>query len=169
MGDTLARIFEYRVLHAKSRELQIPLSPEEQQRFGALRRELPAHVPTVDDQDVFTALNEPLPAQFVAGGRFASGILRNCTAIGLAIETLDDPPALGQRLILHVQEPEHGVEYTFPCRVIARVVVGLPSMGVVFDGVPSETRSRARTSGVFAPEPPQLEQDEIDTAKVSRI
>lgn len=168
MGDTLARIFEYRVLYAKHRELQIPLSIEEEHRLAVLRRELPAHVPSVDERDVFTALSDPLPAQYVAGGRFGSGILRNCSAIGLAIETADDPPALGQRLIVHVQDPQQVVEYTFPCRVIARIVAGLLSMGVVFDGVPSETRSLARASGVFPPER-HFEQDEVDTAKMSIV
>src|SRR5690349_12659277 len=104
MGDTLERIFEYRVLYAKQRELQIPLSRDEQKRYVRLRSELPDHVPTLDEPA--TLLSAELPAQFVAGGRFGSGILRNGTAIGLAIGTHDEPPALGQRLIVHVQQPE---------------------------------------------------------------
>jgi hypothetical protein len=168
MGDTLERIFEYRVLYAKHRELQIPLSRDEQKRFGQLRSELPDHLPGVDGRDIGTLLETALPAQFVAGGRFGSGVLRNGSAIGLAIETHEEPPALGQRLILHVQEPERGIEYTFPCRVIARVVKGAASMGVVFDGVPSETRALGRSSGVFRQDV-EFQDDELETTKVSRL
>jgi hypothetical protein len=172
MGDTLARIFEFRVLYAKHRELQIPLTLDEQTRFAVLRRELPAHVPSADETDVFTLLPEALPAQYVASGRFGSGVLRNGSAIGLAIETSEDPPPLGQRLIVHVQDPDRGIEYTFPCRVIARIVAGLQSMGVVFDGVPSETRSLGRTSGVFSSdddEAEEFQEEELETTKVSRL
>jgi hypothetical protein len=174
MGDTLARVFEYRVLYAKHRELRIPLTEDEQQRFGMLRRELPTHVPNADERDVFTLLDEPVPAQYVADGEFESGILRNASAIGLAIETTGDPPKLGQRLIVHAQEPEHGVEYVFPCRVIARIVAGTPSMAVVFDGVPSETRALGRSSGVFASDELEsgdevFEEEEVDTAKMSQL
>lgn len=180
MGDTLARVFEYRVLYAKHRELQIPLTEEEQSRFGMLRRELPTHVPNADERDVFTLLDEPLHAQYVGAGEFQSGILRNASAIGLAIETTGDPPKLGQRLIVHVQEPDSAVEYTFPVRVIARVVVGLSSMSVVFDGVPSETRALGRGTGAFsnqafADDEPELEyedsqfEDEADTAKTTQL
>lgn len=168
MGDTLELIFEYRVLYAKHRDLQIPLTRDEQQRFGQLRSQLPDHVPSVDERDTDTLLERALPAQFVAGGRFGSGVLRNGSAIGLAIETHDEPPALGQRLILHVQEPQRGIEYTFPCRVIARIVKGAPSMGVVFDGVPSEARSLGRSSGVFRPDG-EFQDEELETTKVSRL
>lgn len=168
MGDTLARVYEYRVLYAKHRELQIPLTEEEQARFGMLRRELPTHVPNADERDVFTLLEEPVPAQFVHGGTLQSGILRNASAIGLAIETTEDPPKLGQRLVVHVQDPDRGVEYTFPVRVIARVVAGSPSMAAVFDGVPSETRARVQVSGVYAAEDGEQAEfeDEVDTAKM---
>jgi hypothetical protein len=174
MEDTLARVYEYRVLYAKHRDLQIPLTEDEQQRFGMLRRELPTHVPNADENDAFTLLDEPLSAQYVAGGEFQSGILRNASAIGLAIETTDDPPKLGQRLIVHVRDPDQGVEYVFPCRVIARVVSGYLSMSVVFDGVPSETRALGRTSGVFAsdgeePEDEEFREEELDTAKMSQL
>jgi hypothetical protein len=179
MGDTLARVFEYRVLYAKHRELQIPLTEEEQSRFGMLRRELPTHVPNADERDVFTLLDEPLHAQYVGSGEFQSGILRNASAIGLAIETTVDPPKLGQRLIVHVQNPDSGAEYIFPVRVISRVVVGLPSMSAVFDGVPSETRALGRASGVFSNDDAQDAEDveeydgefeeEPDTAKQSQL
>ena len=168
MGETIERIFEYRLLYAKQRELQIPLSADEQRRLGELRSQLPNHVPTLDERDALTLLRFPLPVQYVAGGRFGSGVLRNGSAQGLAVETVEDPPALGQRLIVHVQESAHGLEYTFPCRVIARVVKGVPSMGVVFEGVPAETRAVARTSGVFRPDP-GFQEEELETTKVSRF
>jgi hypothetical protein len=168
MGDTLERIFEYRVLYAKHRELQIPLTRDEQTRVGQLRSELPNHVPSVDELEGGTLLEDALPAQFVAGGRFGSGVLRNGSAIGLAIETQDEPPALGQRLILHIREQQLGIEYTFPCRVISRVVKGAPSMGVVFDGVPSQTRALGRVSGVFRPDG-EFQDEELETTKVSRL
>ncbi|HEX2676466.1 MAG TPA: PilZ domain-containing protein [Polyangiales bacterium] len=148
MGDKLERIFEYRVLYAKERELQIPLSTQEASRLERLRHQLPSRVPSVDDRDPFTLLTTPLPVQFVAAGRFGAGVLRNASAVGLAVAT-GEPPELGQRLIVHVQEPLHGLEYTFPCRVVSRVVKGITSMGLVFEGVPSQTRIGGRSSGVW--------------------
>lgn len=166
MGEKIAWIFEYRVLYAKQRELQIPLTRQEQQRLGELKSQLPSHVPTLDERDTLTVLDEALSAQFVVGGRFGSGVLRNGSSVGLAIETVEEPPSLGQRLIVHVQEPEHGVEYTFPCRVIARVMRPA-SMGVVFDGVPSQTRALGRSSGVFRQADEEFSDEE--TTKVSRL
>jgi hypothetical protein len=149
MGDKLERIFEYRVLYAKQRELQIPLTPNEESRLLRLRQQLPDRVPTLDERDAFTVLAAPLPAHFVDAGRFGSGMLRNASATGLAIATFEEPPSLGARLILHVQEPQQAIEYTFPCRVVVRVVKGNTSMGVVFEGVPSQARAGARNSGVW--------------------
>jgi hypothetical protein len=147
MGDKLERIFEYRVLYSKQRDLQIPLTPNEESRLLRLRQQLPDRVPTLDERDSFTVLANPLPAHFVAGGRFGSGTLRNASSLGLAIATFDEPPGLGQRLILHVQESQLGLEYTFPCRVVVRVVKGNMSMGVVFEGVPSQSKAGSRNGG----------------------
>jgi hypothetical protein len=149
MGEKLERIFEYRMLYSKQRDLQIPLTPVEDQRLVRLKQQLPDRVPTVDERDAFTVLATPLAAQYVVGGSFGSGTLRNASAVGLAIATSDAPPALGERLILHVNEPQAGIEYTFPCRVVARVVKGSASMGVYFEGMPSHTRSGGRTGSVW--------------------
>lgn len=148
MGAKLERIFEYRMLFAKQRDLQIPLSAQEASRLERLRHELPDRVPSVDERDPYTALATPLPVQFVAGGRFGAGLLRNASATGLAVITAD-PPELSQRLIVHVQDPASGVEYTFPGRVVSRVVRGVVSMGLSFEGVPSQTRLATRQSGVW--------------------
>jgi hypothetical protein len=148
MGEKLARIFEYRVLNAKHRELQIPLSASEQARLSRLRQQLPDRVPGLDERDVATLLPEPLPAHFVAAGHFGSGTVRNASGVGLAIATFAEPPVLGQRLILHVQDPSQAIEYTFPCRVVVRVVKGTASMGVAFEGVPSQTHA-GQNSGVW--------------------
>ncbi len=171
MGDKLERIFEYRVLHAKERELQIPLTQSESSRLERLRHQLPSRVPSLDDRDPFTLLTTPLPVQFVAAGRFGAGVLRNASAIGLAIATAE-PPELGQRLIVHVQEPLHGLEYTFPCRVISRVLKGVTSMGLVFEGVPSHARIGGRSSGVWrsdtVPEAPATERSGTGAGNRSR-
>jgi hypothetical protein len=157
MGDKLERIFEFRVLYAKQRELQIPLSLAERERALKLKQELPERVPSVDETDAFTVLPAPIAAQYVVGGHFGAGTLRNASAAGLAIATAEDPPALGQRLILHVHDSTRGIEYTFPCRVVSRVVKAPASMGVRFEGVPSQSRTGHRTgsvwrSDVFPPE-----------------
>ena len=157
MGDKLERIFEFRVLHAKQRELQIPLTLAERERALQLKQELPERVPNVNEQDPFTVLPTPLAAQYVVGGHFGAGTLRNISAPGLAIATFEEPPPLGQRLIVHVHDTERGIEYTFPCRVVSRVVKAPASMGVRFEGVPSQTRTGHRSgsvwrSDVFPPE-----------------
>jgi hypothetical protein len=149
MGEKLARIFEYRVLYARHRDLQIALTPNEADRLARLREQLPDRVPTLDERDPLTLLAVPLPAHFVAAGHFGSGTLRNASATGLAIATFEEPPALGQRLILHAQDPEQAIEYTFPCRVVLRVVKGTPSMGVAFEGVPSQALVGQNSSGVW--------------------
>jgi hypothetical protein len=149
MGDKLAFVFEYRVLLAKQRDLQIPLTPNEEARLQQLKQQLPDRVPSVDERDAFTVVVSPLPAQFVAAARFGSGTLCNISALGLAITTVEEPPALGQRLILHVQDAQTGTEYTFPCRVLSRIVKGSMSMGVRFEGVPSQTQVGARTGSVW--------------------
>jgi hypothetical protein len=149
MGDKLAAIFEYRLLRAKQRDLQIPLTANEEARVKQLRHELPDRVPSVDERDSCTLLAAALPAQFVAAGRFGSGTLCNVSASGLAITTLEEPPGLGQRLIVHVQDTEQFIEYTFPCRVVARIVKGAASMGLRFEGVPSKARIGVRSGAVW--------------------
>lgn len=157
MGDKLERIFELRVLSAKQRELHVPLTHGEKARLLKLQQDLPDRVPAVDEHDPFTVLPAALHAQYVVSGRFGAGVLRNASAAGLAIATDEEPPPLGQRLILHASDPEHGVEYTFPCRVVARVVKPPAAMGVRFEGMPSQTRMGRQSgsvwrSGIVTPE-----------------
>lgn len=167
MGEKLDRVFEYRVLYSKERELQIPLSASESSRLERLRTQLPERAPSVDDRDALTLLTTPLPVQYAAAGRFGSGVLRNASAAGLAIVTAE-PPELGARLIIHVQEPLHGIEYTFPCRVVSRVVKGLTAMGVVFEGVPSQTRMAGRSSGVWRSDLTPLQNHVTPTTRSGR-
>lgn len=148
MGDhQLERIYEYRVLYAKQSDLHIPLTPEERARALKLQEELPDRVPAVDERDAFTVLPAPLAVQYVVAGAFGVGTLFNASATGVAVGTEEEPPNLGQRLIVHVHDPQQGVEYTFPCRVVARVVKAPASMGLRFEGMPSQTRI-AHSSGV---------------------
>ena len=166
MGDQLERIFEYRVLYAKQRDLHIPLTSDERARVAQLEEELPDRVPAVDDRDAFTVLPTPLGVQYVVAGAFGVGTLFNVSATGVAVETEDEPPNLGQRLIVHVHDAQQGVEYTFPCRVVARVIKAPASMGLRFEGMPSQTRIGHSSglrwrSDVFPPEehiPPSSRQ-----------
>lgn len=166
MADQLERIYEYRVLYAKQRELQIPLTQEERARALRLRQELPERVPSVDERDAFTVLSPPLSVQYVVSRGFGVGTLCNASANGLAVSTKEEPPGLGQRLLVHVHDAHQGLEYTFPCRVVARVIKSHRSMGLRFEGMPAQTRI-GYTSGlrwrsdVFPPEehiPPSSRQ-----------
>ncbi|MGD8858748.1 MAG: hypothetical protein PVI30_01980 [Myxococcales bacterium] len=148
MADKLQRIFEYRVLLSRAREHQIPLTEQEQARLSRLEHQLGSGVPSVDDRDPFTMLPRPQRADYVHAGRFGVGEIRNATRDGLAITT-DEPPPLGQRVIVHVGDAERPIEYTFPARVIVRVLRGEPAMGLAFDGMPTQNRAGARQSGVF--------------------
>jgi len=157
MGDQLERIYEYRVLYAKQRDLHIPLTADERARALQLQEELPDRVPAVDDRDALTVLSTPLSMQYVVAGAFGVGRVLNASAAGVAVETDDQPPNLGQRLIVHVSDSQHGVEYTFPCRVVARVIKAPASMGLRFEGMPSQTRIGHSSglrwrSDVFPPE-----------------
>ena len=157
MGDRLERIYEYRVLYAKQRDLHIPLTADERARALQLQEELPDSVPAVDDRDALTVLSTPLPVQYVIAGAFGVGTLFNVSATGVAVETEDAPPNLGQRLIVHVHDAQQGLEYTFPCRVVARVIKAPASMGLRFEGMPSQTRIGHASglrwrSDVFPPE-----------------
>ncbi|MET0389225.1 MAG: PilZ domain-containing protein [Polyangiales bacterium] len=141
MGDKLERIFEFRVLYSKLRDLRVPLTLVEKQRLRRLKQDLADYVPSVNERDALTMLAAPLVAKYVVNGRFGAGTLRNASALGLAVETGDEPPELGRRLMLHLHDLGYGTEYTFPCRVVARVVKAPASIGLRFEGMPSKTRS----------------------------
>jgi hypothetical protein len=148
MADKLQRIFEYRVLLSKAQKRQPELDDAQQQRLERLRQQLPLTVPPLDDRDPYTLLPDPLEVEFAQDGRFFSASLRNASGGGLAIAT-DEPPALGQQLAIHVRDREHGVVYSFPARVVSRVVRGLPGMSVAFEGQPVQTRIAIKASGVW--------------------
>jgi hypothetical protein len=120
----------------------------------------------VDDRDAFTVLSSQRSVQYVVAGGFGVGVLCNASAAGLAVTTEAAPPELGTRLILHVHDAEHGCEYTFPCRVVARVVKAPASMGLRFEGMPAQTHIGGTSglrwrSDIFPPEehvPPSSRQ-----------
>jgi hypothetical protein len=151
MAKRLEKIFEYRVLLSKARELGIPLSAEEEARLDRLGQQLPQSVPALDDRDTQTRLSEALPAEFVQAGRFQACTLRNASGAGFAMAAVE-PPALGQRLLVHVRSPFGPIEYTFPARVVSRVVRGVAGMGVAFEGLPTQRALGGRASGVFTTE-----------------
>lgn len=148
VADKIERIYQYRVLMATRDQHQIPLDESSRQRLERLSGQLARGVPQLDDRDPYTLLTVPLPVQFIVGGSFGAGVVHNASADGLAIATEEAPP-LGVRVLVHVKEPTHGVEYTFPCRVVARVVKGRRSMGVAFEGMPTQSRVGGRRSGVW--------------------
>jgi len=147
MGNKLQRIFEYRVLLSRAQKRQPELDAQEQLRLERLRQQLPLSVPPLDDRDPYTLLTDSLPVEFAVEGRFGKGTLRNASGGGLAIATVD-PPALGHPLAIHVQDRPHGLVYSFPARVVSRVVRGVAGMSVSFEGVPNQTRI-AKISGVW--------------------
>jgi hypothetical protein len=151
MSKKLERIFEYRVLLSKARELGIPLTPDEEARLDRLGQQLPTAVPPLDERDPYTLLSEPLPAEFVQSGRFQACTVHNASGAGLALVAIE-PPVLGQRLLVHVRDPRRPVEYTFPARVISRVVRGVSGMSVAFEGLPTQRTFAGRTSGVWPAE-----------------
>lgn len=148
MAKKLERIFEYRVLLSKARELGIPLTPEEEARLDRLGQQLPTSVPPLDDRDPYTMMADPVPAEVVQGGRFQPCTIRNASGGGFALATLEPPP-LGQRVLVQVREPQSPVEYTFPAQVVSRVVRGVSGMSVAFEGLPTQRTLGGRTSGVF--------------------
>jgi len=151
MPDKLQRIYEYRLLLSRARELGIPLGADESDRLDRLGQELESGVPTLDERAASTALPQPLPAEIVHAGRFLACSLRNVAAGGLALAT-SIPPALGQRVLVHVRDPKRPIEYTFPARVVSRVVRGVCGLSVAFEGLPSQRSLGGRTSGVYATE-----------------
>ncbi len=162
--EKLDRIYELRMLLAREGELQIPLNDAETVRLARLERALGRRVPSVDERDSETWLPVPLPIQFTAQGTYGSGIVRNLSGGGMAVIT-SEPPALGQRMVVRVEDQLHGVEYVFPARVISRVVKGLAAMGVAFEGVPSQTRLGNRNSGVWRTEIPLGNADKKPVAR----
>jgi hypothetical protein len=157
MADKLQRIFEYRVLLSKARKRQPEIDAEDQQRLERLGQQLPLPVPPLDDRDPYTMLSEPLPIEFALEGRFLTGTLHNASGGGLAIAT-EQPPALGQPLTIHVQDRKRAVVYSFPARVVSRVLSGAPGMSLAFEGVPIQTRIASKSSGVWSSE--QAEADD---------
>lgn len=148
MYEKLESIYEYRMLFAMQEHLGIPLSAREQQRLQILGKQLSNTVPKLDENDNKTVLETPLYAQYTTAGGFGSGLVRNISGGGMAILSVDLPP-LNQRLIVHVMEPKHGIEYIFPCKVMSRTMKGLTSISIAFDGTPSQLRMGSAGSGVW--------------------
>jgi hypothetical protein len=160
MADKLQRIFEYRGLLNRAQQRSSALTPDEQQRFERLRQQLPLPVPTLDERDPYTVMPEPLGVEFAhAGGRFVVGTLRNASAGGLAVAT-PEPPPLGLPLLIHVHDRRNSLAYSFPSRVVSRVLRGTPGFSAEFDGLPSQTRLAAQPSGVW----PAVDADEVEAA-----
>jgi hypothetical protein len=151
MADKLQRIFEYRVLLSKAQKRQPEPGGDDQLRLERLGQQLPLAVPALDDRDPYTMLGEPLPIEFALQGRFVTGTLRNASGGGLGITT-EQPPPLGQPLTIHVQDRKRGVVYSFPARVVSRVLSGVPGMSLAFEGVPIQTRIASKSSGVWSSE-----------------
>ena len=147
-ADKLQRIFEYRALLARRTDLRITLNEEEQHELARLQEQLRGGVPRIDARDVYTLVIDPWPAQLALAGRFVTGVVRNASGAGLAIETAS-PPALGEKVVLQVANGQQNAEYTFPATVLWRVVSGTPSVGLAFHGVPTKAPI-GRFSGVYA-------------------
>lgn len=145
MADKLQRLFEYWVLRS--------LPPGDdfeqvQQRLERLQRQLHPGVPTLDERDPYTLMTEPLPVEFAHAGKFRMGNVVNAAADGLAIAT-SDPPALGQRISLHVHDRSKGAVYAFVGCVVARVIAGTQGMSVALEGTPKQTKVASSSSGVW--------------------
>lgn len=79
--------------------------------------------------------DNPIPTRFTVKGGFANGNVRSISSGGMALIT-DRPARIGAYTLLRMVNPDDGLEYTFPCRVVwacGRV------MGVVFDGLPKKS------------------------------
>jgi hypothetical protein len=146
MAEKLARIFEYRVLLAKAES--VGLSAAEHGRLERLATQLPALVPPLDERDPYTLLAEPLAAELLDRDRFAPALVRNAGALGLAL-SVSEPPPLGRSLAVRVRDARHPIEYTFPARVVSRVVSGLRGISVAFEGMPLQGPLVGRSSGVW--------------------
>jgi hypothetical protein len=147
MADKLERIFEYRVLLTK-RDQGAALSEPDQARMRRLRDQLPALVPPLDDRDPYTLFPEPLLAELVDEAGFHLAHLCNAAADGFAL-TVEVPPPLGHRVAVRVRDPQHAFEYTFPGRVVSRVVRGQCAVSVAFEGEPSQAPLSTHASGVW--------------------
>jgi len=148
MFEKLENIYELRMLVSMKELLSISLSSKEARRLSVLQKQLTMKVPRFDENDSATALDAPLFTQYTTAGGFGSGLIRNISGGGMAILTYDPPP-LGQRLIVHVTEQKHGIEYIFPCYVLSRVIKGNTSISVAFEGTPSQLRVGGQGSGVW--------------------
>jgi hypothetical protein len=143
MAEKLERIFEYRVLLAKA-----GLSADERARMDRLGAQLPDVIPALDDRDPYTLLIDPLPAEILDSDGIMPALLRNAGAGGFAL-SVSQPPALGRLLAVRLRDPRHPIEYTFPARVMSRVVRGLRGMSVAFEGMPLQSPLVNRGSGVW--------------------
>ena len=147
MADKLERIFEYRVLLHK-RERTPALSEAEGARLRRLRDQLAAVVPPLDDRDPYTLCSDPMLAELVDDAGLHPALLRNAAAEGFAL-SLEVPPPLGHRVAVRVRDAQHAIEYTFPARVVSRVVRGTCGISVAFEGLPSQAPLSTHASGVW--------------------
>jgi len=143
MADKLHRLFEYRAL------LSTPgATAAETARLQRMRTQLQPGVPALDDRDPYTVLSEPVRVELGIGGRFRTGHVCNAAADGLAI-AVEDPPALEQRIHVHIYDRAGGHAYSAFGRVVARVVSGIQGISIALEGAPTQTRLLPRSSGVF--------------------
>jgi hypothetical protein len=147
MADKLERIFEFRVLLAM-RDDGAALTPPELARLARLRGQLPVAVPALDDRDPYTFLAEPIRAELVDEAGTHPVSIRNASADGFAL-VVDEPPPLGYVLAVRVRDLHHATEYTFPARVVSRVLRGQRSISVAFEGAPRRTPLGTHSSGVW--------------------
>jgi hypothetical protein len=145
MADKLQKLFEYRTLVDAS---GAPVAGADMARVERLRDQLVPGVPALDPRDPYTALGEPVRVEIASGGTFRAGLIQNVGDSGIAIAT-DDPPPLAQRVHIHVYDRDGGHAYTAFGRVVARVVRGTPGLSLALEGRATQTRLRARSSGVF--------------------
>ena len=148
MNEFFEMIYEYRLLLAKEEKLAIALDDEERARLTGLERLLSGDAPDRDPRRGMPRVPAPVGVQFTLAGGFGAGQLLNVSGGGFAIATRALGP-VGARTIVRLSLPATGIEYVFPCRIIWVHVDAQSGMGVAFDGVPSRTLVRGRSSGTW--------------------
>lgn len=158
MTELLELIYEYRLLRAKEERLNIALEEEEVARIRGIESLLMGETRRAGDRRradsgvetrrAMPRLPFPRTVQFTMPGSFGAGELANISGGGAAITT-NETLRIGDRTILRIAVPETGTEYVFPCTVVWATNRDRANVGIVFDGVPSQTQLSRRPSGAI--------------------
>ncbi len=138
MRNFFELVYEYQLLKGKQDHLDVPLDETERARLVGMAQMLLGDAGADSGARAMPRVPAPSRVEFTQPGGFESGDIKNASGSGMALATRQ-PPSVGTRIVIRVQDTRHALEYFFPCRVAWRRLGANAGMGVAFDGIPTRS------------------------------